>query len=212
MSLATIDVSAKLVKKAHELVVALVNCSSIRFRWLERGTVILESDSFLSLDTPSKWYVTAIDMLAEIEEKLGLDIIIPDRDFTDDDLMSIQSLRHIVLNGGMREGWTGPFELPFEKIEEETVKAALDSLRNGQQTNLLFKSTGAKYRVLDTEIDLGDAEYFFESVKLVNQEELEGWLKERDYSKPIAIIIEPGDVDKLTQVYPKFFPQDSKTK
>jgi hypothetical protein len=206
LHLAVHSVSASTVRKSYDVSIALAKATIIRFTSLENEKVIFEAKNTVTLELPGEGYVKVIEILSKIEEKSGQEIIIPDRDLNEEEIYSIQFAEHILLYGQLKEKWVGPWELPISKLEPARVRDVLANLTDGQRCNLFFKGAGSYYKILDNKIDLGETELFFESVQLLNQNELEDWLVEQDYSKPISIIIEPGDSDQLIHCYPKFLP------
>lgn len=204
-NLAVTNVPVTTVKKSYDFASGLKNSTTIRFTWLENSKVFLESKNAISPELPGEVYVEAINILAKVEEKLGLEILIPDRDFSEKDFQAIQELTTIVLCGRIEGNWTGRASLPIETAEPSIVREILSKLENGRQSNFLFAHPG-RLKVLDTEVKLGDCERLLESVKLINQTELEDWLKGGNYSKQILVVVEPGDSNKLIDIYPKFLP------
>jgi Restriction endonuclease len=206
----TYGLSANMIKKSYALIKAFQEASLVRVIWLEKDSILFEHQNTMKLPEVNKGYLEYVDLLSEIENKAGVTIIVPDRDFSREDMISIKQFSHIVLYGGFQDKWCGPYTLPLDQVDVASVQEALASIGNEGQSKLLLKSEGAKWRIFDTEIDLGPTEHIFSSVRLVNQDELEKWLDKKDFAEPISIIIEPGDDNTVIHQYPKFSPENSK--
>ncbi len=150
------------------------------------------------VDPPYSDLMEVLEDLAAIQVKLKKPIVIPERDFTDEERQTIAQLRTIVQKGKIEGTWnTASFSLL-----PEDARRTLNTFEGGKTSNLIFQREEIA-ELFSVQLPLGTVTTIIEQAKLINETEVRNQLaNELNDESTIQLMFVAGENNKQYSEYP----------
>lgn len=167
---------------------------------LRTGMIIAESA--LAGDVPEiagEGYTELIGMLAKIQKETNKQIIVPDRNFTNDEIETIQEVYYIITKGRVEATWEGGKATYIPDLA--TLELFVNSFAGGKSAYMLL-ALEETVTLFETDVPLGRIHQKISSVKCVNHNEiLERYDELRSGTASITLQMIPGEDNKVVKEY-----------
>ncbi len=162
----------------------LQNCLSksftLKFISLEHNLVMFEQRGSALCPPPNEDFLNMLADLVRVQEKVKKPLILPVREYSNEEVGNIEKLRTLLHQGKIETSWE-TFTVTLVNIDRETAGAHLEkpgSVRISRQEILDF---------FGQEIPLGIVEYTFRDVLIGNKDEVHTRLENYEKDKPIVV-------------------------
>lgn len=158
------------------------------------------------VDSPHPEYVSLIHDLAAIQQKAKRSIILPDREWTEDEERTIAKLRMIIQNGGFLSRWSdATVTVPNEPEARAELSSLLDTLVDG--TSPMGKEEEDVVELFGTTIPLGKVFSSFH-MRVENLAEVRSLLADPPTDlELIRVRLVPGAGDEVAVHYKDWSPE-----
>ncbi len=167
---------------------------------LRNGMIIAESAlEGNTLEPAWEGYIKLIGMLATIQKEVKKQIIVPDRDLTDDEAELIQEIYQIVTEGKIKASWEGGNATFMPDLV--TLENFKTNFANGKSVYMVWNCEET-VSILGVDIALGRINQKISSVKCANYYEIvERYNELRSGTASITLQLTPGEDDSVIKEY-----------
>lgn len=186
----------------------LVDClhkrSHIKTTLVDSGMVLADKSDVLADDTESPVdpeFRAMIADLAAVEAKVNLPIYVPEREFTDDEMDTIETLRKMLQSGGEVSGKWKDLSVTATCTTDESEELIAQFV---QESPFALRSEGeAHSELFGTRLPLGQYQTTVPTARLVNEEEVRAEFASAADGEEVTVRLkfEPGDDRTLTTRY-----------
>lgn len=194
------------VAKLHQLFnlqLCLSKSFVFKFISLENELVVFEQRGDSICSGPSENFVKMLGDLVKLQERLKKPLSMPIREYTREELNTIEKLRTMLHEGRSETEWD-KFSVVLFNIDRELVETHLDqpkSIKISQEETLDF---------FEQEVSLGIVEYIFRDIEIANKEEVRAGLQ--NYQKDSQIQIEfhaINDAGRVEVLFMDWLPSET---
>ena len=181
-----LSVSVAKLYKLFNLQLCLSKMFTLKFISLEHHLVVLEQRGSAICPAPNEDFLNMLADLVRIQEKIKKPLILPVREYINEEVIAIEKLRTMLHKGRVDTKWD-KFTVTLVNIDKETAETHLDqpgSVRISRQETLDF---------FGQEIPLGIVEYTFRDVLIGNKDEVH--TKLQNYEMGSEIVVEFHAID-----------------
>jgi len=158
---------------------------------------------------PSDGLVDLVEKLSEIQKRVKIPIVIPSRNFSQEEVQAILGVHEIVTAGRVEDTWENL------KTEMHPDRDSLDRLLEtfgSYPKYLMTIERDEDINILDVEINLGTARYSFYGVKLANIEDIRMRYDDILQNKEVVdLLFLPDGEAKVVTEYSKWLPEGDGT-
>ena len=160
------------------------------------GSGIMSGDD---LEPAGDGYITLIGMVADIQKKSGIQIVVPERDLTDEDIEAIQEVHEIVSEGQVAGTWDEG-KATFQP-DLATLESFVTHFADGRSVHLMLDAEETA-TLFGVQIPLGRVRQTLNSVRCANYDEVVRRYDElRSGTASITLHLVAGEDDTAVKVY-----------
>lgn len=175
-----ISVNVAKLYQLFQLQYCLSKSFTLKFISLEQNLVVFEQRGSAICPPPNEDFLNMLADLVRIQEKIKQPLILPVREYSNEEVRNIEKLRTMLHQGKIETEWE-TFTVTLVNIDQETATAHLEqssTIRISRQEMLDF---------FGQEIPLGIVEYTFRDVLIRNKDEVRAKLQNYEKDKPIVV-------------------------
>ena len=152
-----------------------------------------------NIEFPSDGYIALIGLLADIQKKSGIIVLVPERDLTEDEVILIQEVHEIITEGRVECTWDDG-KATFQP-DQPTLESFITNFADDKAVFLAHDSEET-VNLFDTEIPLGHVRQTFHSVKCKNYDEIVARYEElRSGAATITLQLVAGEDNTVVKEY-----------